>query len=142
MPSLQSSGFLPIATAGLSPATVLTCDLFIQRPGRPSADLYRGQNYPLVAEDLDRLRADGIKHLYIRLGDADAYRAYLCEHVLHDPKIPLSVRMNALREVTRVAFEDALTAGDCAKVVNVATNFASDLANIVANQSPAFGELF
>jgi HD-GYP domain-containing protein (c-di-GMP phosphodiesterase class II) len=62
--------------------------------------------------------------------------------VLHDPKIPLGVRMNALREVTRVAFEDALTAGDCGTVVDVATNFGRELANIVADQSPAFGELF
>ena len=142
MPSLQSSGFLPIATAGLSPATVLTCDLFIQRPGRPSADLYRGQNYPLVADDLDRLRADGIKHLYIRLGDADAYRAYLCEHVLHQTQIPATVRLSALREVTRVAFEDAVTSGDKDKLVNVAGSFGHDLADIVADHSPAFGELF
>ncbi len=142
MQSLQSMGYLPIATAGLSPASVLSCDLFIQRPGRKFAELFRSQNYPLAPDDLNHLRESGIDHLYIRLADADAYRAYLCEHVLHDPKIPLGVRMNALREVTRVAFEDALTAGDCAKVVNVANNFGGDLANIVADQSPAFGELF
>ncbi len=142
MQSLQSLGYLPIATAGLSPSSVLSCDLFIQRPGRTFAELFRGQNYPIAADDLNHLRESGIDHLYIRLADADAYRAYLCEHVLHDPKIPLGVRMNALREVTRVAFEDALTADDCAKVVQVASNFGSDLANIVADQSPAFGELF
>src|SRR5438067_1629133 len=139
--SLQSLGYLPIATAGLTPATVLSCDLFIQRPGRTFAELFRSQNYPIAADDLNHLREGGIDHLYIRLADAETYRAYLCEHVLHQPQIPLAVRMNALREVTRVAFEDALTAGDSANVVNVATNFGSDLANIV-DQSPAFDELF
>src|SRR5207244_1570418 len=139
--SLQSAGYLPIATAGLTPSSVLSCDLFIQRPGRTFAELFRGQDYPIAADDLNHLRESGIDHLYIRLADAEAYRAYLCEHVLHEPTIPLAVRMNALREVTRVAFEDAFTAGDCAKVVDVASNFGSDLANMVADQSPAFGEL-
>jgi HD-GYP domain-containing protein (c-di-GMP phosphodiesterase class II) len=142
MQSLQSLGYLPIATAGLTPASVLSCDLFVQRPGRTFAELFRSQNYPLGADDLNHLRESGIDHLYIRLADADAYRDYLCEHVLHNPKIPLGVRMNALREVTRVAFEDAMSAGDSGKVVSVANNFGTDLANIVANQSPAFGELF
>jgi HD-GYP domain-containing protein (c-di-GMP phosphodiesterase class II) len=142
MQSLQSLGYLPIATAGLTPASVLSCDLFVLRPGRTYAELFRGNNYPLGADDVNHLRESGIDHLYIRLADADAYRTYLCENVLHDPRIPLSVRMKALREVTRVAFEDAFTAGDCAKVIQVANNFGSDLANMVADQSPAFGELF
>jgi len=141
MASLQSQGFLPIATAGLSPATVLTCDLFIQRPGRTFAELYRGQNHPLVPEDLDNLRVGGVDHLYIRLSEADAYRAYLCEHVLHRTEIPAAVRLAALREVTRVAFEDALTSGDSDKLVNVAGSFGRELADMVANHSPAFAEV-
>ena len=141
MQSLQSLGYLPVATAGLTPDSILSCDLFIQRPGRGFAELYRGQSYPLKAEDLSHLRESGTSHLYIRLADADAYRAYLCENVLHQPQIPLAVRMNALREVTRVAFEDAFTAGDSALLVDVAANFGRELADMVAQQSPAFGEL-
>src|SRR5437868_12976117 len=102
--SLQSLGFLPIATAGLTPSSVLSCDLFIQRPGRSFAELFRGQSYPIGEDDLNHLREGGIGHLYIRLADADAYRSYLCENVLHQQRIPLAVRLNALREVTRVAF--------------------------------------
>ena len=41
MQSVQSLGYLPIATAGLTPASVLACDLFIQRPGRTYAELFR-----------------------------------------------------------------------------------------------------
>jgi HD-GYP domain-containing protein (c-di-GMP phosphodiesterase class II) len=140
--SLQSLGYLPVATAGLSPASVLACDLFIQRPGRSFAELYRGRNYPLVQQDLDRLRADGVDCLHIRLGDAEAYRSYLCEHVLHQPKIPVAVRMKALREVTRVAFQDAMSAGDCGKLINVAGSFGHEMATMVAERSPAFSELF
>src|SRR5439155_7901724 len=100
--SLDSLGYLPVATAGLCSASVLDCDLFIQRPGRSFAELYRGRNYPLRDDDLARLRADGVDHLHIRVQDADAYRAYLCEHVLHRRDVPVEVRIKALRTITRV----------------------------------------
>src|SRR5262245_51648968 len=86
--TLQSRGYLPVATAALCPSSVLDCDLYIQRAGSPYAELYRGSNYPLEAADLERLRADGIDHLYIRSEEADAFRRYLCERVLHDPSVP------------------------------------------------------
>src|SRR5258705_5956033 len=140
--SLQSLGYLPVATAGLAPASVLACDLFIQRPGRSFAELYRGRNYPLADQDLERLRGDGVDCLYIRISDAEAYREYLCEHVLRQPKIPVALRMKALREVTRVAFQDATSVSDCGQLLNVASGFGRDLANMVTQRSPAFSELF
>ena len=60
--SLQSRGYLPVATASLVPAAVLNCELYIQRPGRPYAELYRGASYPFELDDLNRLRADGVDH--------------------------------------------------------------------------------
>ena len=140
--SLQSRGYLPIATASLSPASVLDCDLFIQRPGCPYAELYRGSTYPLVEGDIAKLRTDGVDRLYIRAEDADSYRAYLCKHVLHDQRVLPTARMQALREVTRVAFQDALTASDSDRLVNVASEFGGDLASVVAERSIAFSELF
>jgi HD-GYP domain-containing protein (c-di-GMP phosphodiesterase class II) len=140
--SLQSLGYLPVATAGLASASVLACDLFIQRSRRSFAELYRGRNYPLSDQDLERLRQDGIDCLYIRADDANAYREYLCQHVLHQPKIPVALRIKALREVTRVAFEDAMAASDCGQLLNVAGDFGRDLARMVAQRSPAFSELF
>jgi HD-GYP domain-containing protein (c-di-GMP phosphodiesterase class II) len=140
--ALQTLGYLPVATAGLCPASVLDCDLFIQWPGRSFAELFRGRSYPLCDEDLARLRADGVDHLFIRVQDAEAYRAYLCEHVLHRHNIPVPVRIKALREITRVAFESAMTANDTGQVVDVARNFGRELAGMVAEHSPAFSEVF
>jgi HD-GYP domain-containing protein (c-di-GMP phosphodiesterase class II) len=140
--SLQSRGFLPVATATLDPATVLGCDLYIQRNGVRTAELYRERNYPFEPDDLARLREAGVDHLYVRLEEADAYRAYLCTHVLHQAEIPITVRLNALREVTRIAFQDALTANNCDRLVHAADDFSRDLAQMVAEHSPAFGELF
>ncbi len=140
--SLQSCGYLPVATASLTPSSVLNCDLYIQRPGRSFAELYRGSTYPLDAADIQQLRGDGIDHLYIRAQDAERYRKYLCEYVLHDQSVPAAARVRALREVTRVAFQDALSANESDKYVAVASQFGGDLASVVAERSVQFRELF
>jgi HD-GYP domain-containing protein (c-di-GMP phosphodiesterase class II) len=140
--SLQSRGYLPVATGSLCPASVMECDLFIQRPGCPYAELYRGSTYPLEAGDIEKLMQDGVDHLFIRAEDAEAYRHYLCEHVLNNKCVPAPARMKALREVTRVAFQVALTASDSDRLVNVASEFGEDMASVVAEKSIAFTELF
>ena len=95
--SLQSRGYLPLATATLRPASVLDCDLYIQRAGRPYAELWRCSRYPLELADIEALVADGVEHLYIRAEEAETYRDYLCQHVLHDQNVPPPARMKALR---------------------------------------------
>ena len=135
------SGYLPVATASLCPATVLDCDLYFQRPGRSQAELYRASSYPLEAADLDKLRAEGVDHLYIRTEAAEAYRAYLCNHVLQDKKVPLAARVQALREVTRVAFHGALAANDFQQMVSVAAPFGGSLAAMLAERQMPFREL-
>ena len=106
--TLQSLGYLPVSTATLCAATDLDFDLFIQHPGRAFAELYRERKYPLRDEDLERLRQQGIDHLYVRVEETESYRQYLHEHVLCETSIPSRVRMRALRDLTRVAFEDSM----------------------------------
>src|SRR5437667_2595519 len=140
--SLQSLGYLPVATATLHPAAVLDCDLYIHRPGCTFAELYRGRDYPLEREDIQILRATGVDHLYIRLEEADAYRVHLSQHILRQRDIPVTQRLAALREITRVALQDAMSVRDCKKAVDVASQFGRDLAQTVADDSLVFGELF
>jgi HD-GYP domain-containing protein (c-di-GMP phosphodiesterase class II) len=140
--SIIDRGYMPVATASLCPAAVLECDLYIQRPGCPYAELFREGAYPMTAVDIQRLRDDGVDHLYIRAEAAEAYREYLCEHVLHDASVPTAVRMDALREVTRVAFQGALVSNDCDAMVSVAGEFGGDLASLASEREVAFGELY
>src|SRR5688572_6649014 len=140
--SLQSQGYLPVATATLCPSAVIDCDLFVQQPGRQYAELYRASSYPIEIRDIEKLREDGIDRLYIRGENAEAYRSYLCQHVLRDKGVPLATRVQALREVTRVVFQEALTANDLNQLVNVAGPFGGDLATIVTERSMPFRDLF
>ena len=81
---------------------MLGCDLFVQRPGRTYAELWRGSTYPLEAADIAALADGGIDHLYVRAEAAKAYGDYLRQHVLHNKDVSPKARMQALREVTRV----------------------------------------
>jgi HD-GYP domain-containing protein (c-di-GMP phosphodiesterase class II) len=139
--SLKSQGFLPVATATLFPATDIRCDLYLHRPGH-EVELYRNHSCPLAVEDLQRLTQSGIDHLYIRSADADLYRTYLCQQVLHDSKLSTEVRVSALREVTRVAFQDALEANDPNQAVHMATDLGRQLAHLIAEQAVALEEMF
>ena len=62
--------------------------------------------------------------------------------MLHDRNVPTATRIKALREVTRVTFQDALTANDCNRLVDVATEFGRDLACVVVERHIVFRELF
>ena len=139
--SLHRGGYVPVSTASLCPAAVLDCDLYLQRPGAPCAELYRASSYPLEATDLDRLRAEGVDQLYIRPEASEAYRHYLCNHVLQDKKVPLAARVQALREVTRVAFDGALAANDFQQMISVAAPFGGNLAAMLAERQMPYREL-
>jgi len=140
--SLQSLGYLPVSTATLCAATVLDFNLYLQRPGRDFAELYRESKYPLTDEDLARLREAGVDHLYIRLDQTESFRQYLHDHVLRDTGIPTPVRFRALRDLLRVGFEDALRLGNCDSMVSVASSFGHDLAAMLNETTPVFAELF
>lgn len=142
MLSLQARGYLPVATATLCPQTVMACDLYLQRRGYDFVELYRSASLPITAADIQKLREDGIEQLYIRLEEAEAYREYLCQHVIHDPAVPTSVRMRALTEVTRVAFQDALAANHCEGMVVAAGQFGQHVAGLLAERCVQFDELF
>jgi HD-GYP domain-containing protein (c-di-GMP phosphodiesterase class II) len=140
--SLQSLGYLPVAAATLGPSSALPCDLFVQRCGSPFAEMYQPEGTLLEERDLVSLKSEGVDHLYIRVEDAELYRRYLCEHVLHESSVAVPTRISALREVTRVAFQDALAAGDCDEMVGVATEFGRDLAQLLSERPLVFRELF
>jgi HD-GYP domain-containing protein (c-di-GMP phosphodiesterase class II) len=139
--SLQSQGYLPVATATLFPATGINCDLFVQHGGH-DVELYRRGSYPLTTEDLRRLAGAGVDHLYIRCTDAELYRQYLCEQVLNETSIPAPARISALREVTRVAFQEALDSNDPSRAVDLATDLGRGIATMIAEQAVKLEEVY
>jgi HD-GYP domain-containing protein (c-di-GMP phosphodiesterase class II) len=140
--SPESLGYLPVATATLCPATVMGCELFIQRPNSQFVELYKSAEYPLERGDVEKLRSTGVDHLFVRLESANAYRDYLCQHVLKDASLPAGARVMALREVTRVVFDQALARGKSGELVHAAAEFGRGLAEMMCEKSLLFRELF
>jgi HD-GYP domain-containing protein (c-di-GMP phosphodiesterase class II) len=140
-PALQAAGYLPVPTASLSSSSVLEFDLYLQRPGRAVAELYRGTTYPLEDKDIAELRREGVDRLYIKSDSAQAYRRYL-RSLLGNSKISPAVRINALRDLTRVAFQDALATSDHGRLVAVASEFGSEVANVLVEHAIPFRDLW
>jgi HD-GYP domain-containing protein (c-di-GMP phosphodiesterase class II) len=140
--SPENLGYLPVATATLCPSTMLGCELFIQRPNSQLVELYKGAEYPLERGDVDKLRAAGIDHLFVRLEAANTYRDYLCQHVLNDASLSAGARVKALREVTRVVFDQAMSRGKSKELVHAAAEFGRGLASMMSEKSLLFRELF
>jgi len=138
----QTEALLPIATATVCSDTILDFDLYIRRPGRAKAELYRSASYPLDARDIEKLRSDGVDRLYIQCEKAEAYRQYLFAHVLGDPAVATTARIEAIREATRAAFDDALVASDHDALVATATDFGTHMARLVASDDIPFLDLF
>src|SRR5262245_15857935 len=140
--SPETLGYLPVATATLCPTTVLGCELFIKRPNSSFVELYKGADYPLEKADVEKLKLSGVDHLYVRLEAANAYRDYLCKHVLNDSNLAVGARVMALREVTRVVFDQALSRGKASELVHAAAEFGRGLAGMMSERSLLFRELF
>ncbi len=99
---MLAGDFLPISVATLLPAKSVGLDLFQREQDSDRLVLYRGAQYPLASEDLDRLRGRGVHLLYIKKDAGLRYQTYLRR--LLDPEnsshqVTSQLRAGALNEV-------------------------------------------
>ncbi|TWU37400.1 HD-GYP domain-containing protein [Novipirellula artificiosorum] len=99
---MSSGDYLPISVATLLPAKAVGLNLFQKEEESDRLMLYRGSDYPLNMDDLDRLRGRGVHLLYIAKDSGARYQAYLRR--LLDPKsdsatVTPQLRAGALNEV-------------------------------------------
>ncbi len=122
-------GMLPIALGTLAPAEKLDFDLFVRSEG-DKAVLFRGRNYPLNQDELERLSGSSVVTLYIRVADHEDYCTYLNEVVLQNPELPGDRRLQVLTAVNRSVFETAFTSPNVHRYVEFAEEFGNNLANV------------
>lgn len=93
-----------IALASLRADTVAEFELHLAMQGRKPV-LYRSAHLEFTQDDIERLSSYGVNHLYVPLGQAEAYHQYMERHlaeILSDPALPVEFR-------TRVAYDSAQT---------------------------------
>lgn len=121
--------FIPISVATLLPTAVVGLDLFLREVHDDAFHLYRGSDYPLTLDDLNRLKSRGVHRLFIRKESSSVYQGYLRKLAASsdDKTIPLTARVCALNEVVREVLEAAFQQEDTDKTV-LAANKLSGLA--------------
>lgn len=123
-------GYLPIAVGTLAPAAMLDFDLFVLAD-RSEPVLFRGKNYPLTADDIERTRESGRGTLYIRLAEHERYCEHLRQVVLENPQLPAAERIQVLKAVNRSVFETAFQSVNTQRYVQFADQFAAELTRTV-----------
>jgi len=141
---MPANEFIPISVATLVPSTSMGVDLFKQDDEGKSWVLYRGGEYPLADEDLDRLRERGINRLYIDKSCRDQYQNYLRDIAEGnaDDEISASVRVEAMNTVVLDVLEGAFANSDAEETVKIVKQLGNMTADVVSKDEFAAHDLF
>lgn len=141
---MPGTEFIPISVATLLPTAVVGLDLFLREAKAEGFQLYRGSDYPLTLEDLNRLKGRGVHRLFIRKESSSIYQGYLRKLATasNDKSIPLSARVCALNEVVREVLEATFQRDDTDKTVLAANKLGGLAMEIITQDEFNVQDLF
>jgi putative nucleotidyltransferase with HDIG domain len=141
---MQVSDFVPISVATLLPTESVGLDLFLRERDSDRVVLYRGSEYPLSINDLDRLRGRGVHQLFITKESRSEYQTYLRTIATtgDSGSIPFAARVGALAEVVRDVLESAFKHDSVERTINAADQLGGLATDIITNDQFAAGDLF
>tara|TARA_R110002049_G_scaffold50370_2_gene142966 strand:+ start:18522 stop:19439 length:918 start_codon:yes stop_codon:yes gene_type:complete len=127
------------------PTEAVGLNLYQEEANSERLKLYRAAEYPLLMEDLQRLRARGIHRLFIPKESRRDYQEYLRKVAIHsssDKTIPLSARAGALNEVVRDVLETAFAKDQTDTTVSAAEKLGQLATELVTQDEFTAGDLF
>lgn len=135
--------FIPISIATLMPSSHLGLDLYQAEVESEDYVLYRGGEYPLTLDDLERLRGRGVEHLFISRESQTLYKDYLRQiaTATDQDEIPLAVRTEAVTEVVRQILQESFTEEDVDQTVDAASQLGALTADILTNDQFAVKDM-
>ena len=141
---MNASEYIPISVATLLPTSVVGLDLFQEESKQHRFALYRGAEYPLTLDDLQRLRARGVSRLFIAKDARRKYQKYLRKLATSVGKsnIPVSARAGALNEVVRDVLQSAFTSRDTNQAVSAAEKLGLLATEIITQDEFSANDLF
>lgn len=141
--SSNASQYMPISVATLIPSETVGLDLFQSQSIGGGYRLYRGSEYPLTRDDLDRLRGRGVKRLFIPKTSGDLYQRYLRKLAGGEmPGVPTRARIGAMNEVMLDVLGTAFNSGDTAEAVAAADELADMTGRCLASDEVTAADLF
>lgn len=135
--------FIPISIATLMPSSNLGLDLYQVEIETENYVLYRGGDYPLTVDDLERLRSRGVEHLFISRDSQASYKEYLREIATANDTddISLAVRTEAVTEVVRQILQEAFSEDNTDQTVDAANQLGTLTADILTNDQFAVKDM-
>jgi len=134
MTAAEIDRFIPVSLATISPSESTDFPLYIREDPKSPIQLYRDEEYPLTAADIQRLIDRGVKRLYVTLCDHESYQRYIRENfssVLEDESLPVERRFGCLNEIVRDVLAEAFTQRDTTKTVEVAQELAVQTVELI-----------
>jgi HD-GYP domain-containing protein (c-di-GMP phosphodiesterase class II) len=135
---------IPISLATLTVSKWVELDLFIMSPQSGEIKLFRGSDYPIVENDLLRLRSRGVKQLYIKRDDRERYQNYLrnvAGSEAGDSPDEFRARMSAVNNVVRDVLESDFKTGDCDRIVLSALELGGMTSDLITHDQFAAADL-
>ena len=138
----DADSLVPVAIESLYCDEGFEFDLYLCLGRNQPPVLYRERTFPCRHSDLDLLRSRGLRSLHIPADAHSRYLEYLQTKLLTNETAPLTARFCALREINRLAFLDSLQSTGVDKLVEVATRYGKDLADLIYDNGGVTPRLF
>jgi len=132
---------IPVPVSGLR-ITQLDFDLYLRPEPCEPPRLFRGREYPLASDDLNKLRDRGIETLYVAAHEYEAYRAHVLDGLANDSSMPPAERFHVTREVYRMAFETAFQGDTLQPMLEFSQEFGGDLTQTICDDDTLMSDLY
>ncbi|WP_164101266.1 HD-GYP domain-containing protein [Candidatus Laterigemmans baculatus] len=134
--------YVMISAAALRVGQPLGVDLYLHDLSTNQLGLYKQADYALHASDLEQLRVEGKRHLYIHREAQDRYHEYLRLLVSDDSgDTPLAARVGAMDEVVRETLRECFASDDPNRIVNTAGTLAQMVLRVLDGSDFTTAEL-
>ncbi|MCM2372697.1 HD-GYP domain-containing protein [Aporhodopirellula aestuarii] len=137
------SDLIAISVSTLSPTAAIGADLYCRVDKSDRAQLYRGAEYPMAPEDLNRLKSRGVHQLFIEREARAQYQEYLRDVASGDGDgVSNEHRSAALNEVVLDVLETSFRGKNTDDTIDAASQLSGIAASLVTREDFAAGDLF
>lgn len=141
--SMSNLDFIPVSLATFVPNMDAGLDLYRQDDTTSKFVLFRGHDYPLGEEELERLRGRGVTRLYIAKSARERYQEYLRQISESDgDETPIRARVEAMNEVVRDVLRASFASKDTDETVAAVAKLGAMTSEIVSHDEFAADDLF
>lgn len=129
----ERAEYVAIAVSTLFPSTVTGFALHLRNEVDGRIQLYRGSDYPITDDDIQKLHDNGVTELYVTANAYHRYQHYLRDNLsraLEDEGVPARARFQMLNEVVKDVLSEAFASRSVDKTLEKVASAAQDIARL------------